>query len=203
MGILRLLHPFMPFITEEIWQKMSHAPNKWIMTADWPKPDKKYDDAEAADGMEKLIGVITAARNIRAFWNIGHDIRIDVLLSVSDRKDQRLLEENARYVEQLARCKINAMAKDVRRPDQSVASLIGKIRLFIPLGGAVDVQKEKSRITKKIEDIERYLSGIDKKLANKSFLDKAPEDVVQKEKAKKDKFKEQVQALKENLAAIE
>jgi len=202
-GALRLLHPFMPFITEEIWQKIPGTPARWIMTADWPEADKEHDDAEALGNMEKLIGIITAVRNVRAFWNIGHDVRMGILLSAGSREDQRLLEENTLYIERLARCEISALGKDVSRPDQSVAALIGGVKLFIPLGGTVDVEKEKARIAKKMEDLERYLGGIDKKLANKSFLDKAPEDVVRKEKAKRDRFREQVENLKENLAAIE
>ncbi|MFH1552576.1 MAG: valine--tRNA ligase [Candidatus Omnitrophota bacterium] len=199
---LRLLHPIMPFITEEIWQKMPGEGRGWIMTAEWPLPDKKYDDAKATEDMEKLIGVISAVRNTRAFWNIEHTARIDVLLSVKGDADKKLLEGNTHYIEQLARCKVQDVAEDIPRPAQSVAALVWGIRLFIPLGGAVDVEKEKSRVSKKIEDLQRYLDGIDRKLANEAFLEKAPEDVVLKEKAKRDKFEEQVKTLKDNLSAL-
>ncbi|RKY43160.1 MAG: valine--tRNA ligase [Candidatus Makaraimicrobium thalassicum] len=201
-GFLRLLHPFMPFITEEIWQKIPGEKHKWIMTASWPGPEKKYDNAKAAGDMEKLIGVITAVRNVRAFWNIGHAAGIDVLLNVKGREDRELLEENVRYIEQMARCSVRGIEKDIPRPDRSVAALVEGIRLFVPLGGAVDIEKERTRVNKKIEDLQRYLNGIDKKLKNKAFVEKAPEDVVRKEEARRQKFDEQVKTLKDNLGAL-
>ena len=202
-GCLLLLHPFMPFITEEIWQKMPDVENKWIMTSPWPEADEKYDDDEASSSMEKLIGVITAARNVRAFWNIEHGAEIEVFLSANEAVDRKVFQENTPYIEQLARSKVVTIEKEASRPAQSVAALIGKVRLFVPLGGAVDVEKEKSRIDKKIEELKRYLAGIDKKLSNKAFLDKAPEDVVRKEKEKKEKFAGQVATLEDNLAALQ
>jgi len=201
-GCLRLLHPFMPFITEDLWQKMPKRPCKWIMTAEWPSPDEKYDDAKAADNMEKLIGVVTAVRNVRAFWNIGNKAEMKVLLSVGAQVDKELLEQNMRYIERLARCKVQAIEENIPRPDQSVAVLIEKIRLFIPLGGTVDVEKEKGRINKKMEDMQRYLDGIGRKLSNKSFVEKAPEDVVRKEEEKKRTFEEQIKNLRDNLCAL-
>lgn len=202
-GALRLLHPIMPFITEEIWQKMPGGGSGWIMTADWPVPEEKHDDTEAISDMEKLIEIITAVRNIKAFWNIGHTAELDVMLSVSGRKEKKMLEENVRYIEQLARCKVRTVGENIPRPGQSVAALIGRIKLFVPLGDAVDLEKEKSRINKKIEDLKRYLGGIGKKLKNKEFLKKAPEDVVRKEEEKKQRFEEQIKNLRDNLRALE
>ena len=203
MGILRLLHPFMPFITEEIWRKMPvPGAGGWVMQSGWPLREKRYDDEEAAGDMEQLISVITAVRNIKAFWNIGPGERIDVLLSAGRTEDRTLVESNSRYIEQLACCAVTVAGKGVPRPEQSVAALAGKIRVFVPLGGAVDVEKEKTRINNKVEDLERYLQGVERKLSNKAFLEKAPEDVIRKEKAKSQKFANQVRDLQENLSAL-
>ncbi len=202
-GCLTLLHPFMPFITEEIWNKMPGERNEWVITTPWPKPDRKHDNEEASEKMEKLISVITAVRNTRAFWNIEHGARIDVILSAKEKSGRIVLEENIHYIEQMARGKVRAVEEEAARPAQSVASLVGGVRIFVPLGGAVDVEKEKSRIGKKIEELRRYLGGIEKKLANKAFLDKAPEDVVRKENEKKEKFAEQIATLEDNLAALQ
>ncbi len=204
---LRLLHPFMPFITEEIWQKMPEKTSKWIMTAEWPAPGReeldKFADAASVRQMETLIGVISAARNVRSFWNVEHSAKVDLLLNAGGREDKKLIKENTRHIEQLARCEVKAVGEDVSRPGQSVSALVGNIKLFIPLGGTVDIEKERSRIDKKIADLQRYLGGIEKKLSNKSFLEKAPEDVVRKEEEKKRKFEEQIRNLRENLAAFE
>ncbi len=201
-GCLSLLHPIMPFITEEIWQKIPKKSCKWIMTAEWPEASKEHENAEAVSAMEKLIGVITAVRNARAFWNIGIKVRMEALLSVASEDDENILKTNKKYIEQMARCDVRDISKNIKRPGQSVAALVGEIKVFIPLGNAVDVNKEKKRISEKIDDIQKYLKGIEKKLENKSFLDKAPEDVVMKEKEKKQKFEDQVRNFEDNLAAL-
>ena len=202
-GLLRLLHPIMPFITEEIWQKIPGEKAKWIMMSEWPHPEEIYEDKQSSSNMEKVIGAVTAIRNIRAFWNIDNKVKVDVIFSTSSENEKVLLEENIRYIEHLGRCGVKSVEKNAERPEKSVAALVGKIKLFIPLGEAVDIEKEKSRIDKKVQELERCLGGIDKKLSNKAFLDKAPDEVVDKEKAKRDRFQDQVSNLKDNLSALE
>jgi valyl-tRNA synthetase len=199
---LRLLHPFMPFLTEALWQNMPLKKDKWIMTAPWPVVRKEFSDPASIASMEKLTGVITAVRNVRAFWNIEHKARVEILLNVPSDGDKAIIEENVRYIRQLASCNVREAGTAVARPEQSVLALIGGIRLFMPLGGTIDVEKEKKRVSAKIDDMQRYLDGIGKKLSNKSFLDNAPEDVVAKEKAKKANFEEQIKTLKDNLSAL-
>ncbi|MFH1797910.1 MAG: valine--tRNA ligase [Candidatus Omnitrophota bacterium] len=199
---LKLLHPIMPFITEEIWQVFSEEEPGWIMVSSWPKPEKKYDDAEAGRDMEKLISVITAVRNIRAFWNIEQKAQVTVLLGIALDEERGIVEENRLYIEKLACCKIQEIGKKVSRPKKTVAVLVGKIKLFVPLGDTVDVDKEVERIEKKTDELAKYLKGIDKKLGNEAFLQKAPEDVIEKEKAKKERFANELKALKDNLNAL-
>ena len=201
-GCLKLLHPVMPFITEEIWQKMPDRDNEWIMMSTWPEAEEKYDDAEAGGAMEKLIKVVTAIRNIRAFWNISHRVKLDVMFDVGDESDRALIEENSRYVERLAGCSICETGVGITRPEQSVAALTGGMKVYVPLGETVDVEKETGRINATVEELERYLNSIDKKLNNASFTDKAPADVVEKERDKKHRFSEQLNDLKDNLAAL-
>jgi valyl-tRNA synthetase len=201
-GCLQLLHPFMPFITEEIWQNIPGDADKWIMASIWPEPDNAYDDDKAVAEMEKLISSITSIRNIRAFWNIDNKAVVDVLFNVAAAADKQMLEDNLPYIERLGRCKVSSIDKDINRPEKSVAALVQKIKLFVPLGDTVDIDKEVSRINKKIDDIEKYLNSIDKKLSNENFLKNAPGDVVDKEKAKRDKFQAEVANLKENVAAL-
>ncbi|MFH1847339.1 MAG: valine--tRNA ligase [Candidatus Omnitrophota bacterium] len=207
MGILRLLHPIMPFITEEIWKKMPVEIEKgtkpeWIMTAEWPEAEDVYDDG-SRQKMDNIIEIITLLRNIRAFWNIAHTVPIDVFFSVLKDQDKILIEKNIQYIEKLAKCKVIRAEQDVSRPEQSVAALAGGVRLFVPLSGTIDVDKAKLRINKKIEELENCLKGIDKKLSNKGFLDKAPEAVVAKEEEKRARFTEQLNTLKDNLQALE
>jgi valyl-tRNA synthetase len=201
-GILVLLHPFMPFITEQIWQKIPGNENTWIMEARWPKKNLKYDDNTASEDMAKLIDVITAIRNTRAFWNIKHNSKINVHISLREEKDLALIRENIKYIRKLAGCNIVEMGKTVKRPAESVTALICDIRLFIPLSGEIDVADEKQRIEKKVNDIEKYLVTIEKKLRNKAFIKNAPSDVVKKEETKRASYEEQLKTLKDNLFAL-
>lgn len=199
-GCLKLLHPFMPFATEEIWQKIPEKPSKWIMSAEWPQAGAV--DEKAVRVMGKLIGVITAVRNARAFWNIPNKEEIKALFSVKEKGDADILEENKLLIEKLARCKVETIGKDLSRPGQSVAALVENISVFIPIGEAIDVEKEKKRVEEKIEKFQGILGGIEKKLGSKGFLDKAPEEVVRQEKEKKDRFERQIRNLQENLDAL-
>ncbi|MBD3425816.1 MAG: valine--tRNA ligase [Candidatus Omnitrophica bacterium] len=201
-GCLKLLHPFMPFITEKIWQNIPGDAEKWIMASSWPEPEEAYEYGKAVEDMEKLIGCITSIRNIRAFWNIENKSVVDVIFSVSDGKDADMLRRNSQYIERLGKCKISDVGEGLDRPEKSVASLVGEIKLFVPLGEAVDIEKELTRINKKISDIEKYLIGVDKKLSNERFLENAPAEVVDKEKSKRDKFQAEVDTLKENVKAL-
>ena len=202
-GILKLLHPVMPFITEEIWQKISGDQGKWLMTSSWPEVVEKFNDDKAVSDMDLLIDSVSSIRNVRAFWNIGHKTELDVMINVASGQEKELYSDNARYIQQLAGCVIASAEKGLERPPQSVAAIVGKTRLFIPLGGTVDIDKEKGRINGKIEELEKCLTVIDKKLSNKSFLDRAPEEVVLKEKDKKQRFQDQVANLKDNISALE
>jgi valyl-tRNA synthetase len=199
-GSLKLLHPFMPFVTEEIWQKIPEKTSGWIMTAEWPNagPVSK----ESVEKMEKLIGVITSIRNARAFWNIPVKEEIKALFGIKEKGDKDILEKNKLLINKLARCSIEKIDKNLDRPRQSVAALVKTISVFIPIGETIDVEKEKKRVEEKVEKFKGILSGIDKKLNNKGFLDRAPEDVVRQEKEKKTRFELEIRNLKENLDAL-
>jgi valyl-tRNA synthetase len=199
---LQLLHPIMPFITESIWQMVPTAEGEWIMNSGWPLPDKKYDDEASSAGMETLIQIVTAIRNIRAFWNVEVKATVDVFFDTGNEESKVLIENNAIYLEKLASCKVAGAEPNIRRPEKSVAALVGTVKVFVPLGETVDIEYERKRVDKKILEIESFLSSIDKKLSNKAFLGKAPEEVVIKERSKREKFRHQVDNLKENLAAL-
>lgn len=113
-----------------------------------------------------------------------------------------MIEENVLYFERLASGRVVHAGLNIERPEKSVAALVGRTKIFVPLGDAVNVEKEKKRVSEKILEIERFLSGIEKKLANRSFLDKAPPEVVEKERSKLKKFRREADNLKENLNAL-
>ena len=202
MGCLKLLHPVMPFITEEIWQKLPGNKEKWIMTSEWPSPDEEHTDTAALEGMDNLISIITSIRNVRAFWNIPVKADLSVYVDVKGAKGKALIEDNVKYIEQFARCHVKDVKEGLERPDQSVAALVGQIRAYMPIGDTIDVEAEKKRISQKIDQMEKFLNGLNKKLSNKGFLANAPEEVVKKEEDKRKNYQNQVDNLKENIEAL-
>ncbi|MBF0215482.1 MAG: valine--tRNA ligase [Candidatus Omnitrophica bacterium] len=201
-GILRLMHPFMPFITEEIWQKLPSKNGEFLMTSGWPVFDETSVDLVATNSMEALIAMITAVRNIRSFWNIEPKVSVDVVFKVENKRDAALISENSVYVEKLGRCSIKEISEKAARPGKSVSSLVNRIKVFVLLGDAIDLEKEGKRISDRIEELQNYLITLEKKLDNKDFVSRAPAEIVEKEKSKKEKFTREVRTLKENLEAI-
>ncbi|MBD3378878.1 MAG: valine--tRNA ligase [Candidatus Omnitrophica bacterium] len=200
---LKLLHPFMPFITENIWQNMPGKDRGCLMTAGWPEPLRGLADDGSVPSMEKIIGLITSIRNVKAFWNIPNSGEVEALFLTDTEEEAVLIGDNRIYLEKLAGCRVLEAGTATERPSRSVSALSGKIRIFVPLGGSIDIDKEKDRIGKKLGEMENYLKSIEKKLSNRSFVSKAPAEVVEKEKAKKDKFEISIRNLKENLASLE
>ena len=202
MGCLKLLHPIMPFITEEIFQKMPGDKAKWIMTSEWPTPDKEHTDQAAMEGMEKLIKIITSIRNIRAFWNIPVKADLAIFVDVKNSEDKELIENNVKYIKQFGRCHVEEVKENLERPEQSVAALVDEIRVYMPIGDTIDVENEKKRISQKIDQMEQFLKGLNKKLNNKGFTANAPEEVVKKEEDRRKNYQNQVDNLKENIEAL-
>jgi len=192
---LRMLHPFMPFITEEIWQKLSTGLGP-IMIQKLPHIQKQMLDSKIDSQMMILIDLITAIRNVRANWNIDTYKKIDTILKISDPKIKKLLEENMSIVKNLAKIEALTIQKSVKRPANSACGVINKIDFYVPLTGLIDIIKEKARINNHIQEQDKLLVGINKRLKNKQFLKKAPGEVVLKEKARQEELKEKVNKLK-------
>ena len=199
---MQLLHPIMPFLTEAVWQITPSGDSKWITVSEWPRPQGEWEDESSSLKMETLISSITAIRNIRAFWNVAATAKLDVFFDIRSAEDESLIKDNDFLVEKLACCNVRSVCQGLERPVKSVAALVGDIKLFVPLGDSVDIEQEKQRVKDKIAEIERYLKSVGKKLSNKDFVAKAPAEVVEKEKNKLVKFRQEADTLKENLEAI-
>lgn len=195
---LRLLHPFMPFITEEIWHKLPHKVES-IMTAQWPKAKKKQIDGEAEKKMQLLIAIITSIRTVRSEMNIPSSKRVEVILSLSQKKIAEIIEENTLYITNLAKIESIKIGKHIKKPPFSATIVIKGVEIFIPLKGLIDVGAEKKRLCKEIEYSEGELVRINEKLKNREFLKKAPEAIISKYEDKREEIKETLAKLKENL----
>ena len=197
---LRLLHPFMPFITEEIWHALPHE-GESIMVADWPLAEYPVDEDVVAS-MAYVMDTTRAIRNLRAELGIPPARRISAIV-LATREAQKALEMSSAYVERLAGLESFAIrAEQQQKPRKALASVVAGAEVFVPFEGLIDVRREIGRLSKDLEAIENDLGRTQKRLANQSFLEKAPEEVVEKEKARCSELTERAGKLRARLNAL-
>jgi len=186
--LLRLAHPLMPFITEEIWQKVGPLAGKQgatIMLQPYPEcEDKKLDTVATAD-IEWLKGVILGVRNIRGEMNIPPGKELEVLLRNGGDNDKKRLNDNAQYLIKLAKLSTIRFLKANEEAPVASAALVGDLEILVPMAGLIDKDAELARLTKEIDKLTSEIDRIGGKLNNSAFVDKAPEAVVNKEREKR------------------
>ncbi|MBB5336626.1 valine--tRNA ligase [Pectinatus brassicae] len=199
---LRLLHPFMPFITEEIWQHIPHEGNS-IMTSVWPEDENAKIDDTAESNMIAIMETIKAIRNMRAEVNAAPSKKSEVILHFTDRSLQSMVKDNEGYLQTLASAEtVNVWTDDSNKPENAMAAVVKGIEIYLPLAGLIDVEKETARLTKELTKLEKEIDRLVKKLSNEGFLAKAPADVVEKEKEKQVGYANKKAAVEERLAYL-
>src|SRR3990170_2824799 len=201
---MKLLHPFMPFITEEIAEKLPGY-EKSLMVSEFPKEGTAY--REDAGRMEDVMDIIRAVRNIRTDMNVAPSAFTDCVCYTADAGLRAVLSTSEEYIKTLARIKGLVIAETGERPKYAVSALAGggeqkKVEVFVPLGGLVDFDVEEKRLAKELEKSEVERSGVAKKLDNKEFTDKAPAEVVEKDRARLEALDEKIAKLNAGLARI-
>ncbi|MXZ80737.1 MAG: valine--tRNA ligase [Gammaproteobacteria bacterium] len=185
--ILRLAHPIMPFITEEIWQRiapLAGAGGETIMTRSYPEHDASRVDAEAEQEMKWVMELILGVRRIRGEMDISPGKRVPLLLSGADGADREMMERNRRYLDTVGRLlSMDVLDPEENEPESSV-TIVDSMRLLIPLEGLIDRQAERTRLKKELDRIDKEILRIGHKLDNPNFLNKAPAAVVEKEREK-------------------
>jgi valyl-tRNA synthetase len=185
--VLRLLHPMMPFITEEIWQNVSPRLSRQgdtLMLAAWPKGDLAQSDTDAENDIEWLKTVISAVRAIRSEANIAPGEALEVLLGKASARDEENLEKHRQSLEKLAKVKSARVLKVTEEQPPALTALAGTLEVMVPMAGVVDVDKELARLNKELERMMADQARTSAKLQNSNFVDRAPEAVVAKEKQK-------------------
>ncbi len=185
-GTLRLLHPFMPFLTEEIWQKVPHADDlKSIMETSWPEVQAKFISDEIEADMTAIMETIKTVRNMRAEVGAAPSKKSELILSFTDESLRAVFTENQSYLDKLASSEpITILPAGADKPENAMAGVVNGVEVFLPLKGLIDVDKETARLTKELEKLDKEISRLAKKLGNEGFLAKAPADVVAGEKEK-------------------
>ena len=201
---LRMAHPFMPFITEEIWQRvapLAGASGDTIMLQAYPEADDSKIDATAEADIEWLQGVILGIRNIRGEMNIPPSRALNVLLNNGSTEDQRRLSENHKALSKLAKLENIEWAGDGELP-MSATQLVGSMEVLVPMADLIDKDAELARLAKEIEKLGKEIQRLDGKLSNANFVDKAPADVVAKEREKLDGQRQALAKLEQQAEKI-
>lgn len=195
---LRLLHPFMPFITEEIWQHIPHEGNS-IMISPWPEyqPEWEFEDASQ---MELVMDAVRGIRNIRAEMNVPPGKKAVAFAQVSDSTIMNILKNNLDIFYSLAKVSEMKFAVETSSiPHKAVSCVIKGAEIFIPMEGLVDIDTEIERLEKEKVNLVNEISRANKKLNNRGFLEKAPQDVVEKEQQKQKDYQEMLQKVEQRL----
>ncbi|MCL5424246.1 MAG: valine--tRNA ligase [Gammaproteobacteria bacterium] len=207
--ILRLAHPMMPYISEEIWQRVAPLAGVYmgegatIMLQSWPEADESKIDDQASLDIEWLKGVIIAVRNIRAEMNISPGKPLDVLLTKGKPEDAERLASNRHFLSKLAKLESVAWLENPEDAPLSATQLVGDMEVLVPMADLIDKDAEIARLNKEIEKQDKLIGGIEKKLGNDGFIAKAPVAVVEKERGKLAEFQATKQLLEEQKAKIE
>ena len=198
--ILRLLHPFMPFITEEIWQSLPHEGDS-LMIAQWPKSSEELNFKAEADAMESVMEAIRAIRARRADMNVPPSKK--AALFVLTNKPQ-IFTEGEGFIQRLAYAdSVEMLTAEPENLDGMVTITPADAKLYIPMGQLVDLSKEIERISKELEKAQKFLSSLEAKLSNEKFVGRAPEAVVNAEREKAAKQRDLIAQLSESLAAMQ
>jgi valyl-tRNA synthetase len=199
---LKLLHPFMPFVTEEIWQTMVDDGSS-IMVSEFPRPDDAHQDFVAEREMGIITDVVTSIRNIRGEMNIAPSKKLQVIISALDAKEGGTVDMGAHYIKNLANLESLTIRDNREEPKKSATGIVGSLRVYVLLEGVVDIAGEKMRLEKEIARVEKDLMIISRKLANRDFLAKASKVVVEREEEKFGEVKEKHDVLKAALKRLQ
>jgi len=198
---LRLLHPIMPFITEEIWQKLPSAKES-IMISPYPKWDPGKIDEDAETKMALIIDVVNSIRNVRWEMNIPPSQMVEAVLFSKNPKSLEILSHYKMYIENLGRADQVTISDSLRKSRSAATAVAQDVEIFLPLKGVIDFAEEERRLKKEIDKIMRDLTRVTKKLSNEDFLAKAPEDIIEIEKVKAKDLKEKQGKLETSLERI-
>jgi valyl-tRNA synthetase len=204
-ALLRLAHPIIPYITEEIWQRVAplcEIKVKAIMLQPYPLADDTLIDKKAVDDMEWVQSFVLGIRKIRSGYDIKPGKPLPVLLQNGTEEDKQRLVDNEIYLTSLAKLDTIIWLADDEQAPESATSLVGEMKVLIPMEGLIDKDAEVKRLTKELEKNQKQYEQVEKKLENPNFVDKAPAPVVEKERSKLSEIKIALEKLQEQLEKI-
>ncbi|MDH7603379.1 MAG: valine--tRNA ligase [Melioribacter sp.] len=196
--MLKLVHPFMPFITEEIWQMLDERKDgESISITSFPEFNEKMIDEKAEKEIEFVQNIVTAIRNIRGEMNIPPAKQINVYL-----KTDKITEEQSNYIKSLVKIENLIIDSQIHKPKASASAVVKECEIYVPLEGLIDINVERHRIQKEIARLTSSLESVKKKLSNESFITKAPADIIEREKNKLNDWQKALEKLQNILSDL-
>ena len=202
---LRLLHPIMPFITETLWQALPLGEEdraESIMIAAWPEYDESFVDGQAESQVQRLQALVTVIRGIRGEMNVPQGKKIQVLISVSSPQVENELRQVEAYLSLLSRAEEVEIGQGLTQPPASASAVTADADIFVPLEGLIDLEQERQRIEKEINKFTGLLKGLDAKLSNEKFVNKAPAEVVERERERQAEYRSNLEKLNSSLNVL-
>jgi valyl-tRNA synthetase len=200
-AILRLLHPIVPHVTEEIWQRLPHE-GASIMVAPFPVSNASRRDAGAEAGMGRLMDLVTEIRRVRSTYEVEPRRRIDVTIVAPDAADRAFVERHGQFVRELARLEGFEVVAEAAETPRTIRQPVGALELRVPMAGLFDIAAEKTRLTKERLKIQKELEGLQRRLDNPKFIEKANPDVVQEHQGRLSSLAERLERLAATLREL-
>jgi valyl-tRNA synthetase len=195
---LSLLHPFMPFLTEELWQNLPVKDKvESICISRYPKAEDGITDSDAEENMKVIMDLVTGIRNIRGELNLSPSLELNVMIKTMDGT-KAVIDENITYITKLAKAVIEA-GDDIESPEGAATAIRPSMEIYVPLKGLFDIGAEISRLSKEMAKVQEAFSFIDKKLSNEGFVKKAPEAVVEENMAKHAELQDKIKVTEESI----
>jgi valyl-tRNA synthetase len=202
-ALLRLLHPLMPFITEEIWQALpGERPAASLMAASYPQAADFPVFAEGSAQMEAVMDIIRAIRNIRGEMDVPPGKQIGAVLDCRSEAAVDIVKSGETYLRALARVGELSFGVGIERPEQAATQVAGEVEILLPLSGMINLEEEEKRLQKEIAKVEKDVAMFAKKLSNEAFVAKAPPEVLEKDRGKLREAEEKLQILQQSLDRI-
>lgn len=201
-NLLKLLHPYAPFITEEIWQSLKSSTDPDIVFAPWPAKNAIPADKAAVKDMDLIMKVITAIRTIRSEMTVPPSRKADVLIGGGSEESRRVLEERQGDLISLGKIGTLKISGKVKKPELSSSAVVGGLEIYVPLEGLIDIEKERERLSKDISAYEGRIKAVQSKLNNPDFVTRAPEKIVDHERKKLTDYRETLSLLKDNYKKL-
>lgn len=197
-SIMRMLHPFMPFVTEHIWQNLPVTGDS-IVTASWPMVKPELSNEQSKRDMEQLMEIIRAVRNTRSEVNTPMSKQIPMMIKTNSEAISERLETERPFIERFCNPSILTISTDVEIPEEVITTAVTGGSVILPLEGLIDMEKEIARLEKELEKLQKELERVDKKLSNEKFVAKAPEKIINEEKEKQALYTEKYNSVQERL----